>query len=797
MSIPRILCLTLLFVVIASNIPAQGVLVNETDVAIQLPRTIIIRPPISRPRPEPTPTSYAIKALTVDATVDGQIAQVNVSQTFQNTGNTQMEVSFVFPLPYDGAIDSMTFLVDGKEYPAKLLDAREARRTYEGYVRRNQDPALLEWIGTGMFKTSVFPVPAGASRTVQLRYTQLLRVDGGLTDFLFPMSTAKYTSQPIEKLEIHLAIKAAEEIKNVYSPTHGVTIKRPTPDRANVAFEAKNTIPANDFRLLFDSGKDEIATRILSFRPTGDKDDDDGFFMLLASPKIERDEKDILPKTVIFALDHSGSMSGNKMEQARDALKFVLNNLREGDAFNIVPYSSGVTKFKEEIQPFKTETRTEAIAYTESIRASGSTNIDEALKTSLSMVQDRKTPSYVLFLTDGMPTVGERNEMKLAEIARTANQYGARVFAFGVGYDVNSRLLDRLARDSRGQSEYVKPDEDIEERVSRLYNRISSPVLTDVRFTVSARGSDSPQYSTNRVYPSDAFDLFAGEQLVIVGRYSKPGDVVVSVKGKIGETEKEYRFDAALVERSGDQSLSFIARLWAMRRIGEILDQLDLRGQNDELVKELVELSTRYGILTPYTSFLADENTVLTDRASNMARGRGFTENLSISGGELGVQQRAAKSAFQLADRDEVPLREERRLDLAFRAPATAPLGGIQPAPRGFSGGMGGRPGAMPSRSAEASPVPQFGGYSPEADSVPESNVQQVGDRAFFQKGGVWIDSTLTEEQQKPENVVTIKQFSDEYFKLIEKYDKRVTPYLALGGTQLINIDSKAYRVEP
>jgi len=301
MSISRILCLALLFAAMTSNLPAQGVLVNETDVAVQLPRTRIWPPRPPMPRPEPAPTSYAIKALTVDAAVDGQIAQVNVSQTFQNTGRVQMEVSFVFPLPYDGAIDSMTFLVDGKEYPAKLLDAKEARRTYEGYVRRNEDPALLEWIGTGMFKTSVFPVPAGASRTVQLRYTQLLRVDGGLTDFLFPMSTAKYTSQPIEKLEIHLAIKATEEIKNVYSPTHGVAIKRPTPDKANVAFEAKNTIPANDFRLLFDSGKDEVATRILSFRPTGDKDDDDGFFMLLASPKIERDEKDILPKTVIFA----------------------------------------------------------------------------------------------------------------------------------------------------------------------------------------------------------------------------------------------------------------------------------------------------------------------------------------------------------------------------------------------------------------------------------------------------------------------------------------------------------------
>lgn len=808
----KIACLVFLFLLAAAASSfGQGVLVNESATAVQLPRHRIWppphppRPPHLPPRPIPTPTptpiptaSYAVKSLEISSSIDGQIAEVNVSQTFTNTGKQQMEVSFVFPLPYDGAIDSMTLLVDGKEFPAKLLDAKEARKTYEDIVRRNLDPALLEWMGTGMFKTSVFPVPAGASRTVQLKYTQLLRVDGGLTDFLFPLGTAKYTDKPIETVEIHLDITAADEIKNVYSPTHEIAVKRPTSKKATVTYTGKNTIPEGDFRLLYDTGTGDVSTRVLSFRPDAK---DDGYFLLLASPRIEQVKEKIVPKTVIFALDHSGSMSGNKIVQAREALKFVLNNLREGDSFNIVLYSSGVKMFKPEIQPFNDETRKEALAFADSIRATGSTNIDAALKSSLSLVQDPKTPSYVIFLSDGRPTVGEMNEMKLAEIAKTANEHGARFFSFGVGYDVNARLLNRFSGDNRGQSEYVKPNEDIEERVARLYNRISSPILTDVTFKFSDKNETTPSYGTNRVYPDGQFDLFAGEQLVIVGRYSKPGPVDVLVSGKVGEESKEFRFEGSFADKSGDQGLAFIPRLWALRRIGEILDQLDLKGHNEELVKELVEISTKYGILTPYTSFLADENADLTAMSSNVRRSSGLTSNLSETTGRSGVSQRAANQMFLRADRasDSSGMREFRKEAEMAMAPAPA------------SAAPGAAPAESPRVLAMRGGGGSFGGGRLRADAESaaevavdrESNVQQIGDRAFFQKRlvaeeeYVWVDSTLTEEQQKPENVMRVKQFSDEYFQLVEDHGPEVTPFLALGGTQLLNVAGRAYRIEP
>ena len=369
-----------LFMLIPTLSQAQGLLVvTEPGQIGRLPRPIIIWPPhphpIPQPMPPPEPTMYKIDALDVDARVTDQVAKVQVSQSFVNTGSRLMAVSFIFPLPYDGAIDRMILLVDGKELPAKLLAADDARRMYEDIVRKNRDPALLEWIGTGMFKTSVFPVPPGAKRTVSLRYTQLLRKQNGMTDFLFPLSTAKYTSHPVEKINFRIAIESQDDIKNLYSPTHPVEIKRPDDRHAVVTYTAKDQIPSSDFRLLYDIGRGKVNMRVLSYRP--DKDQD-GYFLLLASPEIKGDGQRP-KKTVLLVIDRSGSMSGQKIEQVRTALKQVLNNLRDGDLFNVIAFDSDVESFRPELQRYNEKTRREALGFVEGIYAGGSTNIDGAL----------------------------------------------------------------------------------------------------------------------------------------------------------------------------------------------------------------------------------------------------------------------------------------------------------------------------------------------------------------------------------------------------------------------------------
>lgn len=797
------LWLALLLILIPAVASAQGVLVVvNPDQAVRLPRPSIIWPPHPAPRPVPPPAIYKIKQLDVQARLVDQVAQVRVSQSFVNTGSQQLEVSFVFPLPYDGAIDQMTLMIDGKEYPAKLLNADEARQLYESIVRKNKDPALLEWMGTGMFKTSVFPVPPGATRTVSLRYSQICRKQEGLTDFLFPLSTAKYTSHAVEAVDVRLTIESQDEIKNVYSPTHSVEIKRPDERHATVTYSVKNEVPNSDFRLLYDVGREKVSTRVLSYRSAGDKE---GYFLLLASPKIEAATKSQAKKTVVFVLDRSGSMSGQKIEQVRGAMKFVLNNLHAGDLFNIVAYDSEVQTFRPELQRFDDATRKDALGFVEGLFAGGSTNIEAALRIALGQLQDSKQPSYVVFLTDGLPTTGVTNEGAIAEAAKQANKVRARLFTFGVGYDVNSRLLDTLVRDGHGQSFYVRPNENIEENVSRLYRRIESPVMTDVKVEFAfdeLRTEDGPPIT--QVYPKGTFDLFAGEQLVIVGRYKKFGAAKVVVSGSVDGKAQKFTFPANLVQRSGDESFAFIEKLWAVRRIGEILDELDHKGKNSELVKELVELSTRHGILTPYTSFLADENTRVHDLTFNAHEAEQRLGSLGMSSGVSGVAQRAYKGQLQRAM--QAPAAES----LANRSFAqdSAAMGGMPammpgmmaPAASAPSGGWGGRsakaavPG-MTSSPATTSAEAVAGGGAAREMKAAEQTVRNVGNRAFYRRSGQWVDSTLSETQQQ--SATRVKQYSQEYFDLARRHGRTLSQYLVFDEPVLVNVEGRAYLVEP
>lgn len=760
------LSLGIILLLAAGQAWGQGVLiVINPPHPIPLPRPIPWIPPPRPPRPpvpppEP-PASYKIKELAMQARILDQVARVQVSQSFVNTGSRLMEVAFVFPLPYDGAVDQLTFLVDGKEIPGKLLPASEARSIYEGYVRRNLDPAMLEWIGSGMFKTSVFPVPPGAERKVDLRYNQLLRKDGQVTDFLFPLSTAKYTSAPVERVAIEASIESTVPIKSVYSPTHAIDIQRSDDRHAKIRFEARNQVPATDFRLFYDVAKGQVGASLLSYRPAAD---DDGYFLLLASPQFQAETAERPAKTTIFVVDRSGSMSGKKMEQAKEALKFVLNNLRQGDTFNIVAYDSSVESFRPELQKYDDQTRRAALGFVEGLYAGGSTNIDEALSTALDMIQDTQRPSYVIFLTDGLPTSGETNEGKIVERARQRNQHRSRLINLGVGYDVNSRLLDRLARTNFGQSEFVRPDEDLELHVSRLHNRISAPVMTEVKVEVDVektRAEDGPP--VNRVYPREVYDLFAGEQLVLVGRYKRPGHAKVLVRGSVGDKVRKFDFPAELIEKSKDESYAFVEKLWAMRRIGEIIDELDLKGKNDELVQELVRLSTKHGILTPYTSFLADENPppqLATRPGWGVERARQALRHLEVAEGRAGFAQRAEKKFLQEATI------APQSSGFAMPAPAADAAGSAYGGGR-LAGGLGGM-GSAPTAPGRNAPAVRYRDIESDREVAVE-NVQIVGNETLYKRSNQWFtaDTKNLDLDRDAADIETVERFSDEYFRLV------------------------------
>lgn len=786
----RILAMTLVcfagISVSSGAVFAQGVLMSDED--HMLPRMHQ-----RHHRPNRPVFNYRIKALEISSSIKNQIAQTQVSQTFVNMGQSQIEAAFVFPLPYEGAIDSMTFLVDGKEYPAKLLPNQKARKIYEGYVLRNQDPALLEWVGQGMFKTSVFPIPPGAERTVQLTYTQLIRQDAGTNDYLVPLTTAKYSTLPIESFSLRCVIQSNQKLNSIYSPTHSdLEVDRTSPNIAVIQLKRKQFRPLKDIRILYNESNRSLSANLMTYWPS---DARHGYFTLLVTPEIERRESEKpKPKTVLFVLDRSGSMSGKKIEQAREAAKFILNNLRDGDRFNIVTYASDVKTFRPELQTFDSQNRQAALGFVESIFSGGGTNIDSALKTSFKMLQKDTGPQYVLFLTDGLPTQGETNEMKIASHAEIQNTTNARLINFGVGYDVNSRLLDRLARDNQGQSQYVRPDENLEEHVSRLYSKISAPVLTNASIQVSF-GDAAANSQLNRYYPADHFDLFAGEQLVLVGRYQDSGRAQLSITGNVGEQAKSFDYDVDFRPQSEDSSFDFCAKLWATRRIGEIIDLIDLQGKNSELVAELVRLSTQHGIVTPYTSYLADDLAHPGDLSRldlSIEQTESSLEMLEEESGASGFALRGFKS--QLKNADSAALAQESQQNFGRIAqghplqntPTTA-----NPSNRSYNAG-----GLVPHRASPA------GGAAPQPPkSSQPASVRGTGKYTAYLKGKTLIASNATDIDPIADSgkLTVLIRFSNEYFELLQKTTTDENQLLALqeaGEEMIVRLQGKAYHIK-
>ena len=725
--------------------------------------------------PLPVNRAYEIREVAIDARVRDQVAEVRVAQTFHNPGSTVIEAEYLFPLPEDAGVQDLVLMVDGKEMPGRVLSKDEARRIYEEIVRARRDPALLEYMGRGLFRASVFPIPPGADRKVTLRYTQLCRRDRDVVEFAYPLATQKHSARPIRRLTLNLQVEGRDPIKSVYCPTHDVAISRAGEREARATLERRDVLPTVDFKLVYTLAEGSLGATVLSYRPNPAED---GYFLLLASPEVKTLDARPLPKTVLFVLDRSGSMAGKKLDQAKNALQFVLNNLRDDDTFNIIAYDDRVESFKPELQRYSSASRAEAVRFVANIREGGSTNIDGALKAALAMISDDSRPGYVLFLTDGLPTSSETNELRISENARSGNKYRARIFSFGVGFDVNARLLDRLSGGNGGTSEYVRPDEDLEAHVGAFYSKMTRPALASPQ--VSMAGSD-----VNRTYPRDLPDLFEGGQLVWVGRYQKSGPSTIKISGKVGGEARSFEFPADLAgPGSGAGSgRDFVEKLWAVRRVGFIIDQVDLNGPSKELTDELIALGTRYGLLTPYTSFLADERV-------NLHASMGEHRDLAISNlgalqvvqGEAGTSQRAMKRGYNQAERLE---------DVAkYASVAPAPASASAPAGMmGMSGGMGAGMGGLGGASR---PAVRPGEATGKAVAP---SVRNLGVKTFYRKLDRWVDSEVKPEDEA--KAVVLEQFSDEFFKLTRAQSAEQNQYFTFEEPVTVLVAGRAYRVDP
>lgn len=565
---------------------------------------IIIEPPFP-PFPPPIPEMgppgpIQIDEVRVAAEVDGPAAHVRVTQVFHNRSGQTVEGRFVFPLPANAVVSDLQLKVNGQVLEGRLLPSDEARAIYEQIVRQQRDPALLQYLGQGLFQTNVFPIPPGETRQVQFQYTQLVEQSDGLFHFRYPLRGQAQGGGA--QFELALALTNQPGLRTLYSPNREAQIERSAADAATVRLAGDLGKMDPVFDLYWGVADEAIGVNLLSYRPTGE----DGFFVLLASPALESAETEVVARDIVLVLDVSGSMEGEKIEQARRAVDFVLDQLNSGDRFNIVAFSTGVHLWSGDLQAVSANAVDEAHAWVARLDAGGSTDINRALLEALAQLsggngEDAARPGYVLFMTDGLPTQGETDPWRILDNAQLNRPEGRtlRLFTFGVGYDVDTQLLDTLSAELGGRSSYVLPEERIDEALSGFYQGIQTPVLTDVEIDF---GND---VVVDEVYPYPLPDLFAGEQLVVAGRYRAGGTLPVTLRGTVNGVQYVFEYpNQELAERGGEP---FVARLWASRKIGVLMAEIRRNGPSPELVDAIVDLSLQYGIVTPYTAYLAEE----------------------------------------------------------------------------------------------------------------------------------------------------------------------------------------------
>ncbi|MCX7683395.1 MAG: VIT domain-containing protein [Anaerolineae bacterium] len=680
---------------------------------------IIIPDPI--PLPEPLPlrdTWLTIRYHRVDVTIEDQIATTRVEQEFVNEHEWECEGTYVFPLPEGAAVSEFTMWVDGKRIEGQILEADEARRIYEDIVRRRRDPALLEYIGRNAVQARIFPIPPGGSRKIELEYTQVLPLEHGLVRYIYPLSTEKFSARALEEVRIRVEVRSREAIRAIYSPTHQdrVYIEREGDHRAVVSYEEHDVLPNQDFELIYTVSHEDVGLNLLTYR----EPPDDGFFLLLVAPSVEVERDQVIPRDVILVLDISGSMEGEKLAQAKEALRYILEHLNDEDRFNIIAFSSGLQPYARELRP--ASEAHEAIAWVQRLEAVGGTDINRALLAALTYAGER--PAVLIFLTDGLPTEGVTEVEQIIENVKAAAPRNLRLFPFGVGDDVNTVLLDMLAEQHGGSPSYVRPGERIDEKVSSFYARISMPVLTNLAL-------DFGDMLVADTYPPELPDLFAGTQLILVGRYRAGGTGVrIRLTGEVEGEPREFIYEGTFRAEGGND---FIPRLWATRKIGYLLTQIRLHGEQREWVEAIVALSVRYGIITPYTSFLIDEDDIL-----------------SAQGQEKAVEQFMALPT--------VPV---------FGAPA-AEAAADQSQMRGAEVAGGG---IMPREATEV--------------------VRLAGSKAFKWQDGVWMDTTFDP------SLMTTRKIgfgSETYFELLATRPEW-GPYLALGGRVIFVADGVAYEI--
>ncbi len=735
----------------AVNVPAQGVII---------PIICDIRPcPRPVPRPIPLPNALPVKSIQLDTKIAGQVATTHVEQVFRYDTPYTLEGTYFFPIPETASIVDFAIWENGKKLVGEVRSKEEARRIYDEIVRRQKDPGLLEYAGKDLFQASIFPIPPNSDKKLELTYTEVLKAESGTVAYRYPLGTGRnvWHRQPVETIRRNLPhqqfgtisgtieIVGREALRNIYSPTHQIDTKMKGETTARVSFETRNN--DTDFQLFYGLSNNDFGMSLITHREPGK----DGYFLLMLSPKDDVSDRELVNKDIVFVLDTSGSMAEEgKMEKARKALLFGVRTLRDGDRFNIINFAGEEHLMERGLISANAEGKKRGEEFVEKLQPTGGTNINDSLIASLKQFEKSDRPKMLVFMTDGNPTVGEQNVERIISNVKSEKKVDVRIFPFGFGYDVNTTLLDQLGSENDGISDYVQPKEDIEIKVSNFFQRVSSPVLADLELDYDAL---LPEYT----YPRKLTDLFRGMQMTIIGRYKNTNDlkdITLRLTGKAGKESRSFSYTNLNFPIRSDAN-DFLPRLWASRRVGWLLEQIRSNGETKETRDEVVELGTRYGLVTPYTSYLATDGTMANVPRSGQFQVDGASVDVSSQMAEMlpaakAVKEKSGAGAVRLSTQQNSM---QQNTQIIARSDKD------------------------------------------EKEQIIIRNTAQnqfVANKNFINQNNVWVDSEYSDIAKLPE--VSLKFASDDYFRLIER-ERGLAQYLSLGEQVVIVWKGKVYRI--
>lgn len=580
--------------------------------------------------------------------VSGLVVRANVKQKFHNPSNKWVEGVYVFPLPENAAVDHMKLRIGERVIEGQVKEKEAAKKTYEAAKQEGKKASLVEQERPNIFTTSVANLGPGEEVSVEIEYQQTLRYDQGSFRLRFPMVVApRYipgtepvtgfagngwginTSQvpdaaritpPVPKpdgptvekkilnpVKLSIELDAGFHLAQIASSYHKVDISEDLEHRYHISLSDKQ-VPANkDFELAWtpDTGS---APQAALFTET--REGETYALMMVMPPSGGDAARSRLPRETVFIIDTSGSMSGASMEQAKQALLMAIERLTPADRFNVIQFNSVTDVLFKDAAPADAGNISRAKAYVNGLYATGGTEMFPALSAALNGRAPENFVRQVIFLTDG--AVGNEDQLFKLIHERLGN---SRLFTVGIGSAPNSHFMSKAAEFGHGTFTYIGNVNEVAEKMTALFSKLESPVLTDIRVKF-------PDGALGEMWPRQLPDLYLGEPVMFSASLKKLGGKV-TVEGKRGGTP--WKVELPL---SGGGSESGIHVLWARSKISSLLDSAQNGADATEVRNQVIDVALDHHLVSKYTSLVAVDVTPSRPKDHDLEEGRALPVNL-------------------------------------------------------------------------------------------------------------------------------------------------------------------------